>query len=192
MSQDDSASRLLSAHEIKAHLDTKVVGQESAKTQISILLSMHLSWFRHQERSRRSPNAIIIGPTGVGKTHTARVAAEFLKVPFVHVDTTSLVPSGIVGLQIEDVLADVVREASDMLKRERRAVGNDADLELARRGIVFFDEFDKIRSKQSGGGDSNSDTLSVQRRLLKLADGAVMSAFVRGRRPTKGTALNPL
>jgi ATP-dependent Clp protease ATP-binding subunit ClpX len=178
--ESERASRLLSAHAIKAYLDTKVVGQELAKVQISILLSMHLSWFRNQERSRRSPNAVIIGPTGVGKTHTIRVAAEFLKVPFVHVDTTSLVPSGIVGLQIEDVLADVVREAGDILKRENRAEKKDADLELARRGIVFFDEFDKIRYKQNGAGDSHADTMSVQRRLLKLADGAVLSVGVRG------------
>jgi hypothetical protein len=33
------------AHEIKEHLDTKVVGQESAKIQLSVLLSTHLTWF---------------------------------------------------------------------------------------------------------------------------------------------------
>jgi len=174
------ATRVLTAQEIKAYLDTMVVGQEDAKIQISVLLSMHMNWFTQENRMHRAPNAIVIGPTGVGKTHTLRIASEFLKIPFIAVDTTSLVPSGIAGYQIEDVLADLVREAADMLKRNgvQKPEKEDRDIELARRGIIFFDEFDKI-STANLNPSTESSNLSVQRRLLKLTDGAVLGVGVR-------------
>src|SRR3990172_2659917 len=99
------------AHDIKAHLDKFVEGQEEAKVRLSVLLSMHLGWFRRQQRLHRAPNAVLIGPTGVGKTHTIRVASDHLKIPFGTVDATALVPPGIVGMQIEDVLFDLVAAA---------------------------------------------------------------------------------
>jgi len=169
----------VTAHQIKSYLDTKVVGQERAKTQISVLLSMHMNWFGREERMHRSPNAIILGPTGVGKTHSLRVASEYLQIPFVSVDTTSLVPSGIMGLQIEDVLGDLVREAGEILQRKGCLRHPNDDVELARRGIIFFDEFDKINTA-SGSNYNSSSNLSVQRRLLKLTDGAVLGTAVRG------------
>ncbi len=169
----------ITAQDIKTHLDTKVVGQELAKIQISILMSMHMNWFKAEERMHRSPNAIVLGPTGVGKTHTLRVAGEYLKVPFVSVDITSLVPSGIAGLQVEDILGDLVREAEEIIKREGRPRYENDDIELARRGIIFFDEFDKISTARASRS-TESTNLSVQRRLLKLTDGAVLGIAVRG------------
>lgn len=169
----------ISAHEIKAHLDTKVVGQELAKIQISVLLSMHLNWFSEENRMHRSPNAIVIGPTGVGKTHTLRIASEFLEIPFIAVDTTSLVEAGIVGLQIEDVISDLVREADSILDRGGRPRSQDDDIALARQGIVFFDEFDKINFGTSGANQLMGNNLSVQRRLLKFTDGGILGVGVR-------------
>jgi ATP-dependent Clp protease ATP-binding subunit ClpX len=173
---------LLTAREIKAHLDTKVIGQDAAKIQMSVLLSMHMNWFKRESRLHRAPNSIVIGPTGVGKTHSLRIASEYLKIPFISVDTTSLVPSGIVGYQIEDVLADLVREAQEILKRkgQRNPADGNRDIELARQGIIFFDEFDKISTTSAGGDTGNTGNLTVQRRLLKLTDGAVLSVGVRG------------
>lgn len=163
------------ARDIKAHLDDRVVGQEEAKIQISVLLSMHLGWFKHQERLYPSPNAILIGPTGVGKTHTLRTASEYLKVPFVSVDATSLVPSGIVGLQVEDVLADLVRIAGDIIRQDGREPQNNDDIDLARRGIIFIDEFDKL---STAAGEFSGAFRAVQRRLLKLIEGAVVGVGV--------------
>ena len=172
--------KTITAHDIKTYLDTKVVGQELAKIQISVLLSMHMNWFTHEARMHRSPNAILIGPTGVGKTHTIRVASEYLKIPFITVDTTTLVPSGIAGLQVEDILGDLVREANEIIKQEgRRRYIND-DIDLARRGIIFFDEFDKINAGGNSRTYDQSNNLSVQRSLLKLTDGSKKGVGVRG------------
>ena len=122
-SQDSDAPIL--AQTIKSHLDNLVVGQNSAKIQVSMLLSMHLSWFRDEQRSHPAPKAIIIGPTGVGKTHSLRVATQYLGIPYIVVDATSLVPSGIAGLQIEDLLEDLVRSAHTINLNKARIAGGD-------------------------------------------------------------------
>jgi ATP-dependent Clp protease ATP-binding subunit ClpX len=165
------------ARDVKRRLDERVVGQESAKIQLSVLFSMHLNWFEQQHSTSRSPDAILIGPTGVGKTHTLRTAAEYLGIPFLTVDSTSLVPAGIVGIQIEDVLADLVRLANDLLDSRGVTRTDNDDIELARRGAIFFDEFDKIAARAEG--QSFSDNYAIQRRLLKLVEGSVLGVGVR-------------
>jgi ATP-dependent Clp protease ATP-binding subunit ClpX len=168
----------MQAHEIKKHLDEKVVGQEIAKVQLSVLLSMHLNWFEHEDRMHRSPNAILIGPTGVGKTHTIRVASEFLNIPYVAIDSTALVPSGIVGVQTEDILAELVMAANNIIIRENRVRYENDDIDLARRGIIFLDEFDKV-AVRGYVGESSSSLQLVQRHLLKLIEGAILGVGVR-------------
>jgi ATP-dependent Clp protease ATP-binding subunit ClpX len=173
--------QIRTAHEIKEHLDRFVVGQDEAKVQLSVLFSMHLSWFSHENKMHRSPNAIIIGPTGVGKTHSIRIASDFLGLPFAVVDTTSLVPSGIAGLQIEDILEDLVRTASGMLGEtidDHTVRFSDRSIQLARRGIIFLDEFDKIATPDTSR-DHDGNKWSVQRRLLKLIEGAVLGIGTR-------------
>lgn len=178
----------LTARTIKSHLDTRVVGQDTAKIQLSVLLSMHLGWFRQQNRMHRSPNAILVGPTGVGKTHTMRVASEFLRLPFVAVDATSLVPAGVVGLQVEDVLADLVMIANDILEQDHCPRVKNDDIELARRGVIFIDEFDKLAVRPELGGDTAQTVRLVQRRLLKLAEGATLGIGVRYHQGDSGAA----
>jgi ATP-dependent Clp protease ATP-binding subunit ClpX len=88
------------------------------------------------------------------------------------------VGSGIAGYQIEDVLRDLVRSAKDIIEAEGRPRQPNDDIELARRGIIFFDEFDKISTAELSAYYV-SEHLSVQRRLLKLVEGAVLPVGVR-------------
>jgi ATP-dependent Clp protease ATP-binding subunit ClpX len=116
----------------------------------------------------------------VGKTHTLRTASEFLGLPFVTVDTTALVPSGIVGYQVEEILEDLVKKADEILMASRKKRVPNDDIELARRGVIFFDEFDKIAVQAGGKGFEGS--YQIQRRLLKLVEGSTLSVGVHQRR----------
>jgi ATP-dependent Clp protease ATP-binding subunit ClpX len=143
--------------------------------ELSLLLAMHsLGGAGH-----RAPNAIVIGPTGVGKTHSLSVASKLLGLPFVATDATSLVPSGIVGEQVEDVLDGLVSAADAMLAARRGRRRRDDDLELAGRGVILIDEFDKLATPDDLRGSVSADRRTIQRRLLKLAEGARLRVGVK-------------
>ena len=171
----------ISVSALVEELSRWIEGQKDQIHQVSLLLSMHLYWARDPDPLHSPPNAIVAGPTGTGKTYTFRTAARVLSLPFVSVDTTALVQAGIVGLQIEDVVRDLVVDAGEILERAGVPRTKDDDLRLAERGVLFFDEFDKIRvgRDQKGGEFASSQALSVQRRLLKLTEGALVPTGVR-------------
>jgi len=174
---DDLLPGVSTIQGIERELREFVQGQSTQISEISVLLSIHLQWARQPDRLHPPPKAILIGPTGSGKTFTLRTAARFLGLPFVSVDTTSLVPSGIVGLQTEDVLRDLVAAADSILEQRSVQRGRDDDIRLAERGIIFLDEFDKIASAK--GAHDAELLLQVQRRLLKLCEGSTASVGVR-------------
>lgn len=123
---------------IKQALDAKVKGQDTPKEELSVLIALHLSWFGTQNRLHPSPNAIVVGPTGVGKTHSVRTACESLHLPFAEVDATAIVPAGILGLQVEDVLADLVRSADEIIKHDGRDRYPDDDIRLSTTGHNLY------------------------------------------------------
>lgn len=97
---------------------------------------------------------LLVGPTGTGKTKTVEVACEYLGIPFYTVNTSNLVPQGIVGTSIEDAIIGLY-EASG------------CDIEKAQRGLMFLDEFDKLP-------DSTLDIKTVVKHiLLTFTDGGV-------------------
>ncbi len=96
---------------------------------------------------------LLIGPTGTGKTETMRAAQSYLDIPFIEVNSANLVPEGIKGASLEDYLFSLYATTG-------------YDLEKAKKGIIFFDEFDKL-------GISNTDyKSSVVQILLKFLDGS--------------------
>lgn len=101
----------------------------------------------------KTESMLLIGPTGTGKTETMRAAQSYLDIPFVEVNSANLIPEGIKGTSLEDYLFSLY------------AISN-YDLEKAKKGIIFFDEFDKL-------GVSNVDhKSSVLQILLKFLDGS--------------------
>ncbi|MBR2827738.1 MAG: AAA family ATPase [Bacilli bacterium] len=74
---------------------------------------------------------LLVGPTGVGKTETVSAACEYLNIPYLSVNASNLVPQGIVGTSMEDVMISLYELAG-------------RDLEKAERGLIFLDEFDKL------------------------------------------------
>ncbi|WP_157877961.1 AAA family ATPase [Streptomyces torulosus] len=144
---------------VQAQLDRLVVGQNPAIRALSRLIDMHFAWNDAPDPQHRPPNALIIGPTGTGKTHAIRVAADALDIPCVVVDSTRLVGTGSsASLSLEGVL-------SLLVKRARSMGGSGTPEDRAARGIIFLDEFDKLRF-----GKATEDTAGIQRRLLQFIE----------------------
>ncbi len=70
-------NKFCNAKNIKAELDSYVLGQEHGKRAISMAIAQHLlqaeeqKW--HPEERIQTDNVLVIGPTGCGKTETFRV-----------------------------------------------------------------------------------------------------------------------
>ena len=146
---------------IKEHLDQYVIGQDQAKTVLSVAVS------NHYKRIIQPPidfdldksNVLVLGATGAGKTLMARTIAKYLDVPFAIADATTLTESGYVGEDVENVVQKLYANAG-------------GDIEKTQKGIIFIDEIDKICRK----GENTSLTRDVsgegvQQGLLKIVEG---------------------
>tara|TARA_Y100000592_G_scaffold1128_1_gene1797 strand:+ start:1510 stop:2700 length:1191 start_codon:yes stop_codon:yes gene_type:complete len=146
---------------IKEHLDQYVIGQDKAKTVLSVAVA------NHYKRIVQPPidfdldksNVMVLGATGAGKTLMARTIAKYLDVPFAIADATTLTESGYVGEDVENVVQKLYANAQ-------------GDLEKTQKGIIFIDEIDKICRK----GENSSLTRDVsgegvQQGLLKIVEG---------------------
>lgn len=82
-------------------------------------------------------NIFMDDPTGTGKTAITREITERLGILFTSSSATNYSSTGYVGGNITDVLKELYIKA-------------DNNLEKAQRGIVVFNEFDKIAYSRSG------------------------------------------
>ena len=112
----------LTPREIVAELDKYVVGQHAAKRAVAIALRNRM------RRQKLSPeladeimpkNIIMIGPTGVGKTESARRLAKLTNSPFLKVEASKFTEVGYVGRDVESIVRDLVEIAIDMVREEK-------------------------------------------------------------------------
>ena len=151
----------LKPREIARHLDRFVIGQAEAKKVLGVALCDHFQHVRMTREGVEAPfyqkqNVLLLGPTGVGKTHLIRSAAELIGVPFVKADATKFSETGYVGGDVDDLVRDLVRRAGGNVKR-------------AEHGIIYLDEVDKLATRGESGGRDVSGR-GVQTNLLKLME----------------------
>jgi len=179
--RESSVAKPVTPQEIKQHLDSVVIGQETAKRKIAVAVASHYAriwqsrWLDDPELQNvrvQKSNVLMVGPTGTGKTLLASAVAELLDVPFATCSATSLTESGYVGDDVETMLKSLMVSANNNVKR-------------AQTGIVYIDEIDKLR-KTSGNISITRDVggAGVQQALLTMLEGCV-------RRVPDGHRLHP-
>ena len=146
--------------DIARHLDRFVIGQKEAKKVLSVALCDHFQHVRTSLEGHEAPfyqkqNVLLLGPTGVGKTHLIRSAADLIGVPFVKADATKFSETGYVGGDVDDLVRDLIRRAG-------------GDVNRASHGIVYLDEIDKLASRAESGRDVSGR--GVQTNLLKIME----------------------
>ena len=176
---------LFKPNRIKAYLDDYVIGQDEAKKVLSVGVYNHYKRLVQEEANEESgqentllnkdveiekSNIVMLGATGSGKTYLLRTIARMLKVPFYIGDATSFTQAGYVGEDVESMLSGLLQAAN-------------YNIQEAERGLVYIDEFDKLRQK----GDSSSITRDVggegvQQALLKIMEGAKVNVPPEGGR----------
>lgn len=168
----DFNKKIPTPHEIVTYLDKHVIGQDKAKRDIAVAVYNHMKMIYAPADTNpdsvklRTNNIMCMGPSGSGKTEIFRRLSEFLDIPFIIFDISSVTQAGFVGEDLESMLIRLLNHPDV-----------NYDIKKAERAMIMIDEFDKISRNthydKTNNGDHKSqiNSLGVQSQLLKYLDG---------------------
>ncbi len=151
---------------IKKEIRKKVIGQDKAIDDIvnNIYFNQRIISLNNKDMLRSKANILMDGSTGTGKTFILEEVASMLSLPIVVTGATKYSSVGYKGDDITNILYKLLDKS-------------DGNLELAERGIVAFDEFDKL------GVSSDQDIAmrrAVQQELLTFISGSTFDVDYKG------------
>lgn len=128
-------------------LDQAIIGNERYKKVLASCLSSYLS------EAKQRNHLLVFGPSGTGKTYLLEQTLPDFGLPFVVIDSSSLVPSGYEGNTLTKSLTEFYS----------------TNMGASEKAIIVMDEFDKISEKANGGDTHKSH--SIQGELLTNVQG---------------------
>lgn len=150
---------------ILEHLNRYVISQDNAKKEIAQNLYYHYLKSKEPTNTKLSSTLplMLVGPTGSGKTFMVQKACEAIELPFLHVNTASMVPEGIKGYSIDTLGLELIeRFGSDTKKLES--------------AVIFFDEIDKLYLPDDSDSQFGS---KISAQLLRLLEGGELKVYER-------------
>ncbi len=132
--ENKSASNGRNSLEIIEKVKSKIVSQDKViKSLVPVLLSNYklVNYGDSDLIQTEKHNILLIGPTGVGKTAIVRETAKHLGIPIVKTAATNFSGVGYVDSSLTEILYSLIVNANN-------------DIKMAEKGIIFFDEVDKL------------------------------------------------
>ena len=154
------------------YVSDRIVGQEDAiKTLVSNILYnqllideiMQRENFDVTELDARKVSILLEGSTGTGKTAIINDIASMIAIPVSITSVARFFERGYTNVTMNDILQDLLLKA-------------EGDVELAERGIIVFEEVDKILED----GDYASDGVrGLQEEIISLMDGETYEVSIQ-------------
>lgn len=200
---------------IVKEMDKHVIGQMQAKKILSLvvfnraLLLLQASGRLQTNVQLEKNNALLIGPSGTGKTALIHALEEVCDLPITIFDVSGITSSGYHGASIDDILLHYIDYTTSYVNHSFTKYGlvEDANLlpymnyedpsliniydkktimqQMRDFGIIYLDEIDKIRSMERTTLDIKGDC--VQNELLKVIEGHAPIEVSEGRRRNNRT-----
>ena len=159
-SKSEEEIKMLTPKTIAKEISKVVIGQEEAIKKFSISAYNHLLMINNPDEGFHKQNILLCGASGTGKTLIAETASKIIGVPCIVYNIATTTASGYYGDSVTDIFSALLNEA-------------DGDLDLAQKGIVVLDEFDKKVLRKENGVNGRIDVggEAIVHELLKMLEG---------------------